>query len=258
MLREITARNRFGWRPSDLAVRCGLDRGTTHRILACLVRERLVQQRPRDRHYVPGPLLFEMGLSLPAHSAFRLACQPFVDRIARRAHGYALLCVRSGSETVCVANAGTPAYRGTAFEVGTRRPLTATAAGVAILIAMPRSDAQAIVTRQLRDMPPHGEPNRDALRRMWQRSLASGFGVNNGFTARGVNAVAVPLFDGNGAAFGSLAVASVAARLPAARLAETAALLGDEASTVAALAREMLPEGAYNLMAGIASPTDVQ
>ena len=63
VLTEVTARSRFGWRPTDLAARCGLDRGTTHRILACLVRERLVQQRAVDGHYLPGPLLFELALS---------------------------------------------------------------------------------------------------------------------------------------------------------------------------------------------------
>src|SRR3954466_3395768 len=73
VLTEVTGRSRFGWRPTDLAARCGLDRGTTHRILACLVRERLVQQREVDGHYVPGPLLFELGLALSAHDALRQA-----------------------------------------------------------------------------------------------------------------------------------------------------------------------------------------
>jgi DNA-binding IclR family transcriptional regulator len=48
------------------------------------------------------------------------------------------------------------------FDVGTRRPLTALAAGVAILIALPEAEAQAIVARQLA-----GEVNRSALHRMW-------------------------------------------------------------------------------------------
>src|SRR5262245_42629554 len=110
VLIELTARSRFGWRPSDLAARCGLDRGTTHRILACLVRERLVQQRTRDRHYMPGPLLFELALALPGHAAFKAGCQPLLARIAARTRGYALLCVRSGEDVLCVASAGTPAY----------------------------------------------------------------------------------------------------------------------------------------------------
>lgn len=242
VLTELTARARFGWRPTDLAARCGLDRGTTHRILACLVRERLVQQRARDGHYVPGPLLFELALAMPGHAAFKAACEPILARAARRTRGYALLCVRSGADMVCVASAGTPAYLGTAVDVGSRRPLTLTAAGMAILIALPAAEASAIVSRQLAESEQRG-----ALQRMWRRSVDAGFGVNAGYTARGVNAVAVPLRDRDAGPFGSLALACPASALPASRLAEVAVLLADDARRIESLARANLPEGGYNL-----------
>ena len=66
ILRELAARGEFGWRLSDLAARCEVDKGTVHRVLSCLVRERFVQQRSTDKHYFPGPMLYELGLSLPA------------------------------------------------------------------------------------------------------------------------------------------------------------------------------------------------
>lgn len=241
VLTEVTARSRFGWRPTDLAARCGLDRGTTHRILACLVRERLAHRRAVDGHYVPGPLLFELALSLPAYDALRRACEPILARIARRAHGYALLSVRSFDDAVCIASAGTPAYLGTAFDVGARRPLVGNAAGMAMLVALPRAQAQAIVERALQ-----GSPDRTTLARMWRRSLALGFGANVGYTARGVNAVALPLRDPGGAPFGSLALAAAASALPASRLQETASALAEDARRIERLARQTLPEGAYN------------
>src|SRR5688572_17203912 len=107
ILRELAARGAFGWRLSDLASTCELDRGTTHRILACLVRERLVRQRNTDRRYVPGPLLFELGLSLPALSEFQSACSPALTRLAKRLGSVALLYLRSGSEFVCAGRYGT-------------------------------------------------------------------------------------------------------------------------------------------------------
>ncbi|MFO1304996.1 MAG: helix-turn-helix domain-containing protein [Burkholderiales bacterium] len=241
VLTEVTARSRFGWRPTDLAARCGLDRGTTHRILGCLARERLVHRRAQDGHYVPGPLLFELALALPAYDELREACAPILARVARRSRGYALFSVRSFDDAVCVASAGTPAYLGTAFDVGTRRPLVTIAAGVAILIALPRAEARGIVDRGLVT-----QPDRTPLTRMWRRSLALGFAANVGYTARGVNAVAVPLRDPDGTPFGSLAVAAAAAELPAPRLAETAATLADDARRIERLARQVLPEGAYN------------
>ena len=241
ILTEVTARSRFGWRPTDLAARCGLNRGTTHRILACLVRERLVQQRAVDGHYLPGPLLFELALSLPAYDALRRQCEPILARIARRTRGYALLSVRSFDDAVCIASAGTPAYRGTAFEVGTRRPLVAIAAGVAMLMALPRAQAQAIVERELPMLP-----DRKSLARMWRRSLALGFAANVGYTARGVNAVGVPLLDPDGSVFGSLTVAASASDLPSGRLHDIRAALAEDAHRVERIARQALPAQSYN------------
>ena len=246
VLREITARSKFGWRPSDLAARCGLDRGTTHRILACLVRERLVQQRGSDRHYIPGPLIFEMSLAMPAYAGLRTACQPILARLARQLPGYALLCARSGAETVCIASAGIPAYLGTAFDVGTRRPLTATAAGVAILVALPAAEAEAIADHHLQRADTPSEPSRNALRRMWRRSQTLGYGVNLGFTARNVNAVGVPLRDADQRPFGSLALAGDAASLPSARIPEIAGIPSAEGKGIERLVRQTFPEGAYN------------
>jgi len=45
VLRELSARARPGWRLTDLAERCDLDRGTASRMLACLVRERFAIKR---------------------------------------------------------------------------------------------------------------------------------------------------------------------------------------------------------------------
>jgi DNA-binding IclR family transcriptional regulator len=244
LLAEVTARSRFGWRPADLAARCGLDRGTTHRILACLVRERLVHRRSSDGHYLPGPLLFELALALPAYEALRKACEPVLARIARRTHGYALLCVRSLDDALCIASAGRPAYLGTAFDVGTRRPLVANAAGVAMLLPLPRRQAQEIVDRQTA-----GTADAPRLARMWRRSLALGFAANIGYTARGVNAVAVAVSDPDGSPFGSVAIAASAAELPMSHLADTAAALGDDARRIERLARQLLPGGAYNAQA---------
>jgi DNA-binding IclR family transcriptional regulator len=241
VLAEVTARSRFGWRPTDLAARCGLDRGTTHRILACLMRERLVHRRSSDGHYLPGPLLFELALALPAYEALRQACEPVLARITRRTRGYALLCVRSMDDALCIASAGKPAYLGTAFDVGTRRPLVANAAGIAMLLPLPRRQAQEIVDRQLADVA-----DASRIARMWRRSLALGFAANVGYTARGVNAVAVAVSDPDGSPFGSLAVAASAAELPTPNLADTAAALGEDAQRIARLARQLLPDGAYN------------
>src|SRR5688500_12829590 len=94
LLKELSARGTFGWRLSDLAAHCNLDKGTARRILSCLQHERLVQRRESDRHYLPGPLLFELSLTLAPLAEFQAACQPPLARVARRTPAVASLSPR--------------------------------------------------------------------------------------------------------------------------------------------------------------------
>jgi DNA-binding IclR family transcriptional regulator len=134
LLRVLSERDRFGWGLLDLAARVGLSRSTTHRLLAGLAREGLVQQRP-DRRYVLGPLVFELGLAMTAHDEFQRACGGPVARLAARFGTLAILYLRSGHDCVCAACAGPSPYA-SGLEVGTRLPLVTTAGGVAILISL--------------------------------------------------------------------------------------------------------------------------
>src|SRR4051812_33671562 len=84
IMKKLAERGGLGWRLLDLAQHCGIERTTTHRILTALVRQRLAEQRPGDRRYVPGPLLFELGLSVPAYSGFQAACAAPLSRLVRR------------------------------------------------------------------------------------------------------------------------------------------------------------------------------
>src|SRR3954469_21500039 len=95
VLKTLALRKEIGWRLTDLAAHCGLDNATAYRIVACLTAERFVQQRSRDRRYVPGPLLYELSLALPAYGTFVSAMRPELGRIARRLRGISFLYMRS-------------------------------------------------------------------------------------------------------------------------------------------------------------------
>src|SRR5436305_1258442 len=96
LMRAIAARPQFGWRLSDLSAACCMDKATVHRMLSCMVEERLVEQRASDRHYLPGPLMYELGLALPDHVQFQRVAEQHVQAFARRLAGVALLQLRSG------------------------------------------------------------------------------------------------------------------------------------------------------------------
>jgi len=207
-MRMIATRPQLGWRLSDLAAVCDQDKATVHRMLACLVDERLVEQRESDRHYVPGPMMHELGLALPNHVQFEQRAEALVQACARRMGGIVLLMLRSGNEYVCSARAGTLALAGLMVYPGTRRPLFTSVGGVAILQALPADEVHHILLDNVaQEIKRHGSGRLDALQQMREQSDEYGFGVNLGVVVSGVHAFAVPIRNKQGAPFAALCLA---------------------------------------------------
>ena len=194
LLRVMASRPEFGWRLSDLAAACQLDKATVHRMLSCLVDERLVEQRASDRHYLPGPLMFELGLALPQRTQFHRHAEAKVQVFAKRMGGIALLLLRSGNEYVCCVRAGTLPLSGLLVHPGARRPLFTSVGGVAILQTLPPDELRQVMADNLaQEIARRGSDRLDALQAMRERSDRHGFGVNLGDVVPGLHAFAVPV-----------------------------------------------------------------
>ena len=205
LLRMVATRPLTGWRLTDLAVACEQDKATVHRMLACLVEERLLEQRSTDRHYLPGPLMYELGLALPNHTQFQRCAEVIVTRCARRMAGIVIFQLRSGSEFVCSVRAGTIKMTGAMVYPGTRRPLFTSAGGVAILQTLPYEEAQALLADNVnQEVKRHGTTRLDALQKMLEKSNEHGFGVNLGYVVPGSYAFGVPVRTANGEAFAGI------------------------------------------------------
>lgn len=240
LLRELAARGTLGWRLSDLARRCELDKATAHRLLACYVRERLVRRRPGDRRYVPGPLLFELALALPGHAALQSAAAGHLAAAARALDAYAFLSLRSGSDFVCAANAGACSVKALAHDVGLRRPLLVSAGGVAIVLALPAGEASDVIAENMQRVQAAGEVRVKAVERMLRRSRSHGCGVHLGDVVPGVNTFGVAIRDARGMPFAAVSAAGRAEDLPLARLPSVQRVLEDTGRNIAAEARRLL------------------
>lgn len=240
LMRMVASRPQFGWRLSDLAAACSLDRATVHRMLAFLVEERLVAQRTSDRHYLPGPLMFELGLALPDHQQFQRRAEALVHPFACRLGGVAVLLLRSGNEYVCSMRAGNLPLSGSVLYPGTRRPLFTAAGGVAMLQTLEADAVRAVLLDNVaQEIARCGTGRLAALQKMRERSDRHGFGVNLGDVVPGVHAFAAPVFGTQGVRAGAIAALCLLGspelygeeRLPELRTAlfEAARQLGDEA-----------------------------
>jgi len=241
ILRELAARGEFGWRLSDLAARCEIDKGTAHRVLACLVRERVVQRGQADKRYFPGPMLFELGLSRPDYAAFQRACSARLAPLARQMDAIAWLLLRSGNDYLCAAREGTAAPRGFLVQVGTRRPLFASVGGAAILPTLPDAEARAILKDNTdQEIAQRGRGRLAGLKQMRDQSRAYGFGVNLGDVVPGLHAFAAPVRGVDGRAFAAVCLTGLAEQFGLERLDELRAAVCAVALEVEQDARRLL------------------
>lgn len=209
LLRELAVRGTAGWSLRDLAQHCGLDHATVHRMLKCLVQERLVHQRPSDRRYLIGPLAFELGLSLPQQSQLTEGTRNAVRRLVRSIpQVWSVAYLRSGDDCVCIARAGTSSHatEATSIRVGHRAPLMSLAGGIAILAALPAEQAREIAGRNRERMAHLGPRHLAHLEALIRSSARSGHVMSAGTVWQGIHAVAAS-FGPPGAPVGSVVVA---------------------------------------------------
>lgn len=234
ILRELSARPRPGWRLTDIAERCGLDRATASRMLACLVRERFAAKRRSDSHFIPGPALYELGLALPDMAAFEALCRPALARVAARTRGVAFLYLRSGADFVCAARVGEASIKGLSIEVGTRRALCLSSGGVAMLMALPPERRAPLVAENLRRLRRARDRRVPAIERMLRRSELRGAGINLGDVVPRITSVAVAIRNIGGLPFAALVLSAPFELLPRERADDVVELLEREAHAVEA------------------------
>ncbi len=224
LLKAVAERKEIGWRLTDLAAHCGLEKSTAYRIVAGLASQRVLRQRPRDRRYVAGPLLYELSLALPTHDAFKQAVHTHLLDLTRRLNGIAVLYLLAGNETVCIDRVGEtspPPLTG----IGTRRPLLQSTFGMSMLLAMPKARQKEFL--QPAGAKPSSGDRAAGYRRILQRSRRYGFGLNIDDIVPALTTVAVPVFDQNGFPFASIGIMAPTRDVPESRLASIAKILNE-------------------------------
>src|SRR5262245_45474119 len=148
VLRILATARDTGLGLTEISMHAELTRPTTHRILSVLVAEGIVEQRPGTRRYA-------VGEQIPLLALARRTRDPLLDivsphmRAAVDAIGDAgFFTRRAGLDTVCVARQlGSYPIQVLAWDVGERRPLGVTNAGIAILSGMLTDTVRSILVK---------------------------------------------------------------------------------------------------------------
>jgi DNA-binding IclR family transcriptional regulator len=124
----------------------GLTRPTAHRIIHVLIEEGIVERTDKSGRYAIGRQVPELALARQSRSPLLAAAEPWLSSISDRLGDTLFLTVRTGLDTLCVARriGGYP-IQVLSIEVGARRPLGVSSAGIAILAALPAAEARRIV-----------------------------------------------------------------------------------------------------------------
>lgn len=240
LMKILASHTRAGWRLSELAVEAGLPNSTVHRILAQLASQRLVCQVPGTKRYALGVLAFELGLAAAPYFDLGRASAQILNGLVDSTDATVFLNLRSGPDSVCIARRdGSEPLLALTVEVGTRRPLSVSAGGVAILLGLPRAEQLRVQRENLDTIRRHGLARQAAALRMFCSSKKLGYGCNIEEIVSGISAIGVQLCDLHGQPIGSLSIADLADRFKIARRASLLQDLRKAAGAVALVAREL-------------------
>jgi len=222
-----------GWPLGELARRCGIDRTTAYRILKCLVAEGLIARSADGQRYRLGSLAFELGLAAEPALDLRPYCSDALTRLAGRCGDTVFLNVRSGFDAVCLdRREGAYPVKALTLEIGARRPLGASAGGLAMLMLLPDAARRSVIVENAQRPTATPRLSVRTLTSMLDESMAAGYGISRNRVVPGVAAIGVPIRDFRHEPLAALSVAAISERLGVTRRRGIVAWLRAEAAAI--------------------------
>lgn len=215
VLKELAMFGARGARVADLASHLDLEYPTAHRIIRCLVEQRMVQKDENTLRYSIGPLVHELGLSARPKMHLRELCDSTISRIARKTRDTVFLNVRSGLDVLCIARKeGAFPIKTLVKEVGDRRPLGFGAGGIALLLRLSEEEAAKVITANAPRLQAYGNASPRSIVALVKKSKAVGYVFTEDAIVPGVNAVSLPVGGYDGIPLAAISVAAVRSRIP--------------------------------------------
>jgi DNA-binding IclR family transcriptional regulator len=217
LLRILASAEAAGLGLTEIARAAGLTRPTTHRLLGVLVSEGLIEQRPRTRRYGTIPHDFRDAPRPDNSPLLRAAAVPLAEA-AEEIGDTVFLTLHDGLETVCVARQlGSYPIQVLVLEVGARRPLGISSAGIAILASLQPSVSRRLLASNARHLPLYGFTMDGALAAV-AAARTNGYALRERGLVAGTRALSLAFAQQNRAARAALTVAAISRRLQASRL----------------------------------------
>jgi len=232
VLRILATARESGLGLSEISMHAGLTRPTTHRILGVLVAEGIVEQRQGSRRYVIGEQIPLLALSRRTRDPLLDIVSPHLRAAVGEFGDTGFFTRRVGLETVCVARElGTYPIQALAWDVGERRPLGVSNAGIAILSGMQTDAARDVLAKNRSRLSRYGVSTEAILQEV-AMARAKGFAARARSLIPGASPVSVTIRSPCGAAQGALTITPIPRRLSPKRTDEIVARLRMHADAI--------------------------
>lgn len=198
---------------SEIAKRVGLPASTTHRILATLREEGMLEQDGSRELYRLGLKIFEMGSVVLANMALHREALPFIEELARETGETVHLGVLNGPEVVSIEKMDSPHGLATIITIGKGAPLHCTGVGKALLAFQPETIVNHICRMGLARHTPQTITDPASLRQDLAKVRALGYAIDDMEMHPDVRCVAAPIRDYTGNVIASLSISGPASRI---------------------------------------------
>lgn len=220
---------------AEISRRAELPFSTTYRLLGSLARDGFVDYEPDGRRYHLGLRIFQLGQRVSNHHGFAGTAMPVLRRVTEQTGEATILSVRDGHHHLTVNKVDGPQIFRVTSDPGHLGSLSTTAVGKALVAFAEDAERERLLAElPLEALTDKSITDREAFRAEIDKVRRLGYAVMDEENEAGMRAVAVPLLNGQGHAFASLATAVPVFRLSLEELEAHVPLLQDAAAELAA------------------------
>jgi DNA-binding IclR family transcriptional regulator len=217
---------------SELGRRLNLHKSTVSRLLATLESEGLLERAPGTEKYRLGPEFARLAGRADHFGDVREVARPFLVELADATRETANLAVLDGDEVNNVDQVSGPHLVRVGNWVGRRTPLHCVANGKALLAYLPPAEVLRLTAGPLAAFTRLTITNARALRADLARARQDGYATALGEIEEGLNAVAAPIWDAEGAIAAAISVSGPAYRVTPERVPELGLITRDVAQRI--------------------------
>jgi DNA-binding IclR family transcriptional regulator len=223
-----------GLRLLDIATASGLDRATTHRLLASLAAHDFIEQESDTKRYSLGLEFFTLAAA--ASNRYDLAdkAKLALERLSAATGDTASHYLKSSLNLVCMdVETGSFPIKTLPMDIGSHRPIGAGAAGIAYLAALSDVEIDEILKKNARRLAKMAGQEPDAIRAAIAECRRTGFALAPDEPLGRMVGLAIALFGRHGRPLGTLSLNGIPDRFSPDRVPALVGLLTDQARFMA-------------------------